>query len=111
MNQAEFEKIFRDQVALCETTLVRKGSEYAKDADRLHNFKVAAALQGENASQALGGMLAKHIVSIYDVIQSGQPVSLEYWDEKIGDAMNYLFLLKAIIIEDQTTYLSKNNKG
>lgn len=111
MNQQEFEKIFRDQVALCEATLLRKGSEYAKEADRLHNFKVAAALQGENTNQALGGMLAKHIVSIYDVIQSNQPVTLEYWNEKIGDAMNYLFLLKAVIIEESSTYISTNNKG
>jgi hypothetical protein len=102
MLQAQFEEVFRAQVALCEGTLFLKGQEYATAGDRLHNFKVAAALQGEQPHQSLGGMLAKHIVSIFDLLESGEDRPMALWDEKIGDAMNYLFLLKALIVESKT---------
>lgn len=112
MNEQQFQEIFKNQISLCEKTLLKKGSEYAYDADRLHNFKVAAALQGETQAQALGGMLSKHIVSIFDMIRDGKSYSIEMWDEKIGDAMNYLILLKAILIEGEALYLqsTKNIK-
>lgn len=103
MKEKEFQSIFNDQVTYCEQMLFRKGLEYAIENDRLHNFKVAAALQGETQIQALGGMMAKHIVSIYDMIGSNKTYSTEMWDEKIGDAINYLILLKAILIEENTT--------
>jgi len=101
LNNEQFEEIFRAQVADCETTLLRKGYEYATDEDRLHNFRVAGALQGETTIQALGGMLAKHIVSIFDLMQQNKPIDMDIWNEKIGDAMNYLFLLKALVLESQ----------
>lgn len=80
--------------------LLQKGHEYAIDSDRMHNFKVAASFQGETPKGALGGMLAKHIVSIFDMIRSDTESPMEKWDEKIGDAMNYLFLLKALVLEE-----------
>lgn len=107
MNEQQFQKIFNDQISLCETTLLKKGSEYAYDTDRLHNFKVAAVLQGETQAQALGGMLSKHIVSIFDMIGDDELYSMEMWNEKIGDAINYLILLKAILIENQTKKSTK----
>jgi len=103
MKEKEFQSIFNDQVTYSERMLFRKGLEYSTEDDRLHNFKVAAALQGETQIQALGGMMAKHIVSIYDMIGSNKTYSTEMWDEKIGDAINYLVLLKAILIEENTT--------
>jgi hypothetical protein len=106
MNNEQFTSIFKDQVSLCESTLLRKGAEYSTETDRLHNFKVAANIQGETPQQALGGMMAKHIVSIFDLIQGGEEVSMDTWNEKIGDAMNYLFLLKALVVEEQGLYFS-----
>ena len=78
---------------------VRKAEEYATE-DRLHNFKVAAALQGISTKQALAGMLAKHTVSIYDLCMSKENASQDMWDEKITDHINYLLLLKAVVSED-----------
>jgi hypothetical protein len=99
MNEKEFQEIFRAQIDACHKTLFRKGVEYATDIDRLHNFKVAAALQGESSQEALAGMLAKHIVSIFDMVKALDPYPMDMWDEKIGDAINYLILLKAILME------------
>ena len=48
-------------------------------------------------------MLAKHIVSLYDMCFAEETVyPMDTWDEKITDSLNYLFLLKAIVKEGQT---------
>ena len=66
-------------------------------------FKAAAALQHTTPERALAGMLAKHIVSLYDMcFADGMSFDAGTWDEKITDSLNYLFLLKAIVKEGQT---------
>ena len=66
-------------------------------------FKAAAALQHCTPEQALAGMLAKHIVSLYDMcFDDGTHYDISTWDEKITDSLNYLFLLKAIVKEGDT---------
>ena len=98
----EFERLFEEQVERSRIVLVNKASEYATE-DRLHNFKVAAALEGKTPEQALAGMMAKHTVSVYDMAESGQPYPIELWQEKITDHINYLFLLNAIVREGRPT--------
>ena len=98
MTATEFERIFEEQVERSRIVLVNKAKEYATE-DRLHNFKVAAALEGKTPEQALAGMMAKHTVSVYDMAESGQPYPIELWQEKITDHINYLFLLNAIVRE------------
>lgn len=100
MNNLEFNKIVEDQLDLCRSLLCKKGEEYDSDSgDRFHSFKVAAALQGETPMQALAGMLAKHTVSIYDLMHDGSH-NLAIWDEKITDHINYLLLLKGLIMDE-----------
>lgn len=100
MTNEEFERLFEQRVEMCRKVLIKKGEEYASDTDRLHNFGVAAKIQGVTRQQALGGMLAKHIVSIFDLIREGNTDEF-IWEEKLGDALNYLFLLDAIIVESR----------
>jgi hypothetical protein len=100
MDNDTFAFVFDEFMSNCHSTLVLKGKEYATD-DRLHNFKVAANTIGCTPKQALGGFMAKHIVSIYDMIRNDQQYSISQWDEKIGDAVNYLILLKAIVEEER----------
>ncbi len=76
-----------------------KAKEYASDEDRLHNFKVAAAFNSQTPEQACWGFLTKHLVSLADMVASGKEYNFGAWDEKIGDALNYLFLLDAIIFD------------
>lgn len=106
MNHADFQKVFEDMVAHCEEVLGAKNKEYASDEDKLHNFKVAATLEGVTVPQACGGMMVKHIVSIYDMIGSDKTFTMDQWDEKIGDALNYLFLLKAILVAESSGELN-----
>lgn len=102
MNSEQFEKVLVDQIERVNKVLGVKAGEYATE-DRLHNFKVAAEIQNCTQMQALGGMLAKHTVSVYDMIQSSKDYSREQWDEKITDHINYLILLRAIVEEEKTS--------
>lgn len=100
MTTTDFNRVIQEQLDYCARLLVTKGDEYSPDnSDRLHNFKVAAVLQGVSSKAALCGMLAKHVVSVYDMCRSGA-YSLERWTEKITDSINYLLLLKALVKEE-----------
>ena len=99
MNSEQFEVIFEEQVKRCRDVLFQKAQEYATNEDRLHNFKVAAAFLQGTPEQALLGFAVKHFVSISDLVRDGELHPAAMWDEKIGDAINYLILLRAQIIE------------
>lgn len=77
--------------------LSRKGEEYGKTGV-FHNFKRAAGLTGGTVPQAIGGMMLKHIVSIYDMIEDYPQANVDMWKEKIGDAMTYLAILYAYVM-------------
>lgn len=100
MNKTNFERLFEEQVNRSRSVLLSKAKEYATE-DRLHNFRVAAALEGKTPAQALAGMMAKHTVSVYDMAESGLAYPIELWQEKITDHINYLFLLNAIVWEEE----------
>lgn len=106
MQNSQFTEIFENEVERCRQVLVNKGQEYGAE-DRLHNFKTAAALEGISLKEALGGMMAKHTVSVYDMIRAEEKFTMAVWDEKIGDHINYLILLKAIIVEENQNSITK----
>lgn len=91
-----FKEILDHYIKRTEEILGVKAEEYATE-DRLHNFKVAAEVQGTTPVKALGGMMAKHTVSIYDMIDSPRSYPRARWEEKITDHINYLILLAALI--------------
>lgn len=102
MTLERFNESVANQLAYCESLLVHKGLEYAPDAgiDRLACFKTAAMLQGVSSKEALCGMLAKHIVSVFEMCRSEEAFSMEKWTEKITDSINYFLILKAMV-EDE----------
>lgn len=103
MNSVELNKIVQNRLHVCQSVLIRKGAEYSKDDDRLSNFHRAGYLQMVEPETALIGMLSKHVVSIYDMvddIEFEEEVPLRgRVKEKITDAINYLLLLEALIEE------------
>ena len=101
MKKETFDKMVEEQFAICTEVLCDKAGEYADDEDRLHNFKTAAALQGITPRKALVGMMAKHTVSVYDMCKNDLPYTDAKWNEKIGDSINYLLLLKAVVQDER----------
>lgn len=103
MNNSEFMAIVTEQLDYCKALLNVKGDEYdAATADRFHSFKTAAELQQIAPKQALAGMMCKHTVSIYDMCNGGE-YSDDLWREKITDSINYLLLLLAMVLEENSS--------
>lgn len=101
MTENEFAHVLEGRIDEMRRVLGVKSGEYTSNKDRLGNFKDAARMLRCNPSQALIGMLAKHLVSIFDLVNSSVAVKpgLPIWSEKIGDAINYLVLLYALQVE------------
>ena len=104
MKAEEFNEVLSYVVSHINSSLSAKAEEYATDNDRLRNFKIAASLTENTPKQAAWGMLVKHLVSISDMIQNDQTKTYtpEMWDEKIGDAINYLILIRALEFEEKS---------
>ena len=103
MQREEFDKILEKLLAHCTATLKSKAKEYAPSPDRLHNFKATAYMNKETPVQACWGMASKHIISIADMVRENHELHhpMPVWDEKIGDALNYLILLYACVKEQE----------
>ena len=102
MTPEMFNEIFEQQIEESRATLVAKSVEYSRNNDRLWNFKVAANKRNCTPEEANRGMTVKHTVSIDDMVdglKDGKLPSYEALQEKIGDEINYLILLKAQIME------------
>lgn len=120
MNNAEFKLLLEKRLAIIKSTLSAKGDEYADESgDRLSNFKSTGRMKNESPEKALQGMWAKQLTSIFDIIdlidkedaklrhffvirpfrKLRERITKKLLDEKIGDAINYLILLEALIKE------------
>lgn len=110
MRVKEFNELFEQRVDKCRNVLVFKAAEYADERERLHNFKAAGSLNHQGPEKALWGMATKHIISLADMIAKDEDYPQEMWDEKIGDALNYLFLLDAVI-KDLKIEKAQGNSG
>jgi len=103
MNETDFLKLVKERQAKCYALLVKKSGEYSRNNDKLHNFKMAARMEGKSPEEALRGMWMKHLVSIMDIIddieiRGGWPDAFVL-AEKLDDNHNYLHLLEALIVE------------
>jgi len=107
MKVDEFNAILDNTLNLINTTMRAKRGEYATDRDVLHNFKNAHKQfpmgSDDSPGQALMGMARKHWTSIYDITTGVTPATPAVIDEKFGDALCYLILQKAWLLEQMGT--------
>ena len=99
MQASEFEKMLQKRLTQINKVLGSKAKEYAMNGDRLHNFKIAAIMSQTKPEKALWGMALKHLVSVTDIINGNLPATEEFVNEKVGDLINYLILLEAVLLE------------
>lgn len=100
MTNKEFNTAAQHMLRKCISTLAKKNKEYSGgDEDRLIAFKCAAGLADTTPADALFGMLSKHLVSIAKMCRSSEKYPIGLWEEKIGDAINYLLLLYGLVEE------------
>lgn len=101
MNQEKFNEIVEEIFDQCKEILNKKGVEYYNfEKCRLNEFKAAAALRSETPREALAGMMIKHTVKLYSMIDDMNNLGLAKWEEVINDHINYLILLKAILVDE-----------
>ena len=98
MNKHDFDSIVVNQYVRCVRTLETKAKEYVHGEDRLEHFKASAAEQCITPENALWGMASKHLTSLGAMCRNGSD-DMALWDEKLTDAINYMFLLSALIKE------------
>lgn len=101
MDSKTFHNVIEAQMKRSTDVLLAKNEEYSSNqGDRLHNFKVSAAYQQCTPKQACLGLMSKHLVNLSDMIRGDRYHSIEIWDEKITDSINYLLLLRGLVEED-----------
>lgn len=97
----EFSEVVDERIRKIVDTLREKAIEYSGDGDRFHTFKVGARIMGTTPEKALQGMMLKHLVSVFDLIDwagtDDERITVELIDEKIGDTINYLILLEGML--------------
>ena len=100
MNTDQFNEIIEDRLASIKHVLGSKAREYAI-GDRLYNFKRAGKILRTTPQKALAGMFVKHLVSVLDLVEGSLEPTEYMIEEKIGDAINYLILLEAVLKEKE----------
>lgn len=105
MTIEDFTQLARKRFEYCLDLMIGdKHKEYSRNNDKLHNFKQAANMVGNITPEtALIGMMRKHIVSVFDMVDDLElyqelPTN-KFLTEKITDSINYLVLLEALITE------------
>lgn len=99
MTREDFSRRVEKRIDLVRQSLLTKHKEYAKDDNVFKNFDEAAgglSLHG-TSSEVLWSYMTKHLVSIKDIVADKKPVDASVVSEKIGDVINYLILLEAML--------------
>jgi hypothetical protein len=101
MTREDFSNRVEKRIDLVRQTLLTKHKEYAADDNVFRNFDEAAGGLSLHSTSAevLWSYMTKHLVSIKDIVSDNAPVTNEVVSEKIGDVINYLILLEAMLNE------------
>lgn len=100
MNKIEFNKLVDERIKLIQSVLQKKGAEYATDKDVFHNFEEGTKMSFHDKREMVAWeYMMKHMISIKDMISSKQAYSEHTIREKFGDAINYLILMEAMMLE------------
>lgn len=104
MNNKEFAEVLNARLARTREILGSKAKEYGLAGDRLHNFKAAGRMLGTNPVKALWGIAVKHLVSVEDLVEGRLDNDMSIVNEKIGNMINYLILLEALLMEQRELF-------
>jgi hypothetical protein len=91
--------ILQPRLELIKDVLGIKHEEYSVDDNYLINFIDGATFDGTTPEITLWGYLKKQLVSVMKMVKSSPEKEFkpEFVSEKIGDCINYLILLEAMM--------------
>ena len=99
MTNEEFTIEVENSFNRSKKTLIKKAKEYAGEVDRLDNFKRAGQALNITPTEALMGMVMKHIIAISNMVKDPEEYTMSQWHERTGDIKNYMVLLEALLID------------
>ena len=99
MNYENFEQMAMNSLAEIMERFHDKNKEYASTEDVFSNFrKAAGGLSYHCKEEKVAWEYAvKHLQSLKDMIASDNPAGPEMIDEKIGDVIAYMLLIKGML--------------
>ena len=104
MRNKVFNKLAKQETDRMLDVMCSKSSDYAKDDDKLFNFKQAGRMDNISPIEALRGMWLKHRASIQqgldELLAGKKPRPRSWWIEKLTDDRNYNLLLFAQLEEE-----------
>ena len=103
MTNERFQELVKELRDKSMDTMLKKNANYA-DADRLHNFKVGAAITGGTPAQAALGYMAKHLASLQDKVRKNDFHDREDLLEKCQDIINYVVFIWCCGNEEMEKY-------
>lgn len=101
MNSVDFDRVTTNLVDSCLDILKIGASEYAGDEDRLKNFKGVADKLHISPEEVCMVYMLKHIDGISTYI-TNRKIQRDSIYGRITDAINYLILLNAILLESSS---------
>jgi hypothetical protein len=102
MERTKFDNIVTNTLDKIQELLVVKGREYSRNDNPMHNFDKGVQRTGLIRERIIEGFALKHEISIDDMIEDMQKGKLPEYDvveEKFNDAITYLLLKKASILD------------
>lgn len=100
MQLATFKRIVSDTFETIARLSETKGKEYARSNDQLANFKRLSGI-GLTTYQVWAVLYGKHQDAIFHFVQTHSTLS-EPIENRIDDAILYLLLLKALVVEHRS---------
>lgn len=100
MKVADFKDLTKQLLNECMAIMDTKGMAYSGQEDKLGNFKRLATKYKVSPLLVWAIFFGKHLDSV-DAYIRGEYVDSEPITGRIKDLINYLFLLNALIVEDQ----------
>jgi hypothetical protein len=102
MTNKEFYDLMENTFNSAKLIAKAKGEDYTKgSADALFNFKEAGKAIDLDPKKALYIFMNKHYNAIVNYIKTNGQSESEPIDERIKDMINYLVLLRGLIIEER----------
>ena len=108
MTNERFQELVKELRDKSMDTMLKKNANYA-DADRLHNFKVGAAITGGTPAQAALGYMAKHLASLQDKVRKNDFHDREDLLEKCQDIINYVVFIWCCGNEEMEKYVREGD--
>lgn len=108
MIREEQEKQFKELVSKMETTLLKKGNDYA-NSDRLSNFKLAGSIAGLSPEVQCLSLISTKVARLGVLLNSDKKPNNESIQDSVLDLANYSILLH-MILTDKELEQEKNYK-